>query len=357
MSKILIIRFSALGDVAMTIPVIYSLAVAHPTLEITVLSTKSLQPLFDYLPDNVKFVGADLKGKHKGLKGLNVLYNELKIEKFDYVADFHSVLRSHYLSLRFMLGGTKTAKINKGRAEKWKLTLKNNKHLVPLQSGFSRYHEVLRKLGFNFELHFESVFYNKEVDFSKIKEIAGVKNDIKWIGIAPFAKHKGKIYPLELQEKVIAHFANDKRVKVFIFGGGVVEREIVNNWAKKFNSVTSMVGKLNMSQELLLMSQLDVMFSMDSANMHLASLVNTKVVSVWGATHPYAGFMGWNQSSENAIQVELGCRPCSIYGNKPCYRGDYACLYQITPTTIYKRIETILFQSLEKIDSTLTISK
>ena len=343
MSKILIIRFSALGDVAMTIPVIYSLAVAHPLLQITVLSTKWLQPLFEHLPENVRFVGADLKGKHKGIKGLNVLFNELKIEKFDYVADFHSVLRTQYLNLRFMLGGAKTEKIDKGRAEKRNLTLKNEKQLVPLQSGFSRYHEVLRKLGFNFELHFDSVFSNTKVDLKQKNDQAALKADFKWIGIAPFAKHKGKIYPLELQEKVIAHFANDKRVKVFVFGGGESENNVVNNWTENFPSIVSMVGKLNMSQELLLMSQLDVMLSMDSANMHLASLVGTKVISVWGATHPYASFMGWNQSTENAIQVDLACRPCSIYGNKPCYRGDYACLHQITPTTIIKRIEALLF--------------
>ena len=81
-----------------------------------------------------------------------------------------------------------------------------------------------------------------------------------------------------------------------------------------------------MEAELALMSHLDVMVSMDSGNMHLASLINTPVVTIWGATHPLAGFMGWNQSEENAVQVDLPCRPCSVYGNKPCSRKDYACL-------------------------------
>jgi ADP-heptose:LPS heptosyltransferase len=90
------------------------------------------------------------------------------------------------------------------------------------------------------------------------------------------------------------------------------------------------------------MSHLDVMLSMDSANMHLASLTATPVVSVWGATHPYAGFMGWNQDPENVIQVSLECRPCSIYGQKPCMRGDYACLNNIAPETIVERINKIL---------------
>jgi ADP-heptose:LPS heptosyltransferase len=97
-------------------------------------------------------------------------------------------------------------------------------------------------------------------------------------------------------------------------------------------------------QELILMSHLDVMISMDSANMHLASLTNIPVVSVWGATHPYAGFLGWKQSPDNAVQIDLPCRPCSIYGNKPCLRGDFSCMKNISPDLIVNRVEHILIQ-------------
>lgn len=337
-------RFSALGDVAMTVPVIYSLATAYPMHEITVLSRKPFADLFKTLPSNVRFISADLKGKHKGTKGLNILYKELKAEKYDYVADFHSVLRSYYLRLRFKLDGIHTAVIDKGRSEKKKLTQKNNKVFVPLKSGFLRYYNVLEKLEFEFELNFKSIFEKAPVNFHEMVFFSEKKSTEKWLGIAPFAKHQGKIYPLELQDKVIEHFANDNRIKVFVFGGGEYEKNIIDNWANKYPAIISMIGKLNMSQELVLMSQLDVMYSMDSANMHLASLVNTQVVSLWGATHPYAGFMGWNQCLENAVQVDdLACRPCSIYGQKPCYRKDYACLYQITPKQIINHIEKALF--------------
>ena len=343
MSKILIIRFSALGDVAMTIPVIFSLAREYPMHEITVLSRSSFQPLFQELPSNVRFLGIDLKGKYTGISGLNELYKELHAEKYNYVADFHSVLRSQYLRVRFIMDGVSTASIDKGRKEKKKLTQKNNKAFIQLKSSFVRYYDVLERLGFKFDMKFNSVFDKKTKNFPEIIRYTGEKKDIKWLGIAPFAKHKGKIYPLDLQEKVIAHLVNDQRIKVFIFGGGDAEKEIVDALVLKYPSLTSMVGKLNMSQELLLMSQLDLMYSMDSANMHLASLVNTPVVSLWGATHPFAGFMGWNQTTENSIQVDLFCRPCSIYGQIPCYRKDYACLYQITPENIINHIEKALF--------------
>jgi len=343
MSKILIIRFSALGDVAMTIPVIYSLAKEFPMHEITVLSRSNFQPLFQELPSNVHFKGIDLTGKYNGITGLNLLYKELRAEKYDYVADFHSVLRTQYLRIRFMLDGVSTAAIHKGRKEKKELTQKNNKAFVQLKTSFYRYYEVLEKLGFRFDVSFNSVFEKGNIRFPEITTQTGEKKDIKWLGIAPFAKHKGKIYPLEMQEKVIAHFAGDARIKVFVFGGGETEKNIINSWCATYPSIKSLVGILNLSQELYLMSQLDLMYSMDSANMHLASLVNTPVISLWGATHPYAGFMGWNQSIENTIQVDLFCRPCSIYGQIPCYRKDYACLYQITPDQIINRIEQVLF--------------
>lgn len=343
MSKILILRFSAMGDVAMTVPVIFSFAVKYPQHEITILSRSPFKSLFDQLPANVKFISADFNGKHKGLKGLNLLYSELKRHNFDFVADFHAVLRSNYLTFRFILDGVRTASIDKGRAEKKKLTRKDHKVLVPLQSSFHRYQAVLKQLGFDFELDFKSIYalekHSQDLDFSQIAN----KSDRKYLGIAPFAKHLGKIYPMELQEQVIAHFAKDPNIQLYIFGGGAEEKKIIDSWVLKYPTIISMVGKLGLNEELKLINQLDLMFSMDSANMHLAALVNTKVLSLWGATHPHAGFLAWNQNSDNIIQQDLSCRPCSVYGNKACHRKDYACLHQISPSTIIQKIENLLF--------------
>jgi ADP-heptose:LPS heptosyltransferase len=343
MSKILIFRFSALGDVAMTLPVIYSLAVNYPLHEITILSRSSFKPLFEQLPANVRFISADFEVKYKGLKGLNLLYKELKCQKFDFVADFHAVLRTNFLTLRFKLDGIRTASINKGRVEKKNLTRKDNKVLVPLKSSFNRYQDVLAQLGFEFEIDFKSIYPAQSLVDKVIISKVGEKLNKKWLGIAPFAKHQGKIYPIALQEKVIAHFANDPRVQLFVFGGGADEKLIVEGWATKYPAMQSMVGRLSLSEELQLMQELDLMFSMDSANMHLAALVDTKVLTLWGATHPSAGFMAWNQNTANIIQQDLSCRPCSVYGSKPCHRGDYACMYQIAPASVIQRIEHLLF--------------
>lgn len=341
MAHILVIRLSALGDVAMAIPVVYSLALQYPQHEITVLSRTVWQPLFQELPPNVHFIGADPTGRHKGWWGLNSLYAELKAKRFDYIADFHNVLRTKYLDLRFRLANKPVASICKGRKGKKMLVRRQDKVLENQKSSFRRYADVLERLGFPVLLNFSSIYGEGKGDFAEIETIVGRKTQ-KWIGIAPFAKHIGKIYPLEYQEQVVAHFAADPTVKVFLFGGGKSEQEVFERWTSKYPTVTSMIGKLNMRTELNLMSHLDVMLSMDSANMHLASLVNIPVVSVWGATHPYAGFMGWKQLPVNTVQLDLECRPCSVYGQKPCWRGDYACLREITPEQVIAKIEGII---------------
>lgn len=342
MARILVIRFSALGDIAMTIPVIHSFAMQYPQHEITVLSRAVLQPLFEGLPPNVRFIGADLTGKHKGFLGLNNLYSKLKAEHFDYVADLHNVLRSNLLNLRFRLAGATVAAIHKGREGKRKLVRRRHKVFASQKSSFRRYADVLEKLGFPVMLNFKSIYGDGKGDFSQIEPVTGPKEDQKWIGIAPFAKHTGKIYPLEQMEQVVAHFAARPDVKVFLFGGGKKEQEVFDQWTARYPSVVSMIGKLNMRTELNLMSHLDVMLSMDSANMHLASLVNVPVVSIWGATHPYAGFMGWKQLPVNTVQLDLSCRPCSVFGQKPCWRGDYACLRGIEPGKVVEKIEGVI---------------
>ena len=203
MARILLIRFSALGDVAMTIPIIHSLASQYPQHEFTVLSRSALQPLFEQMPGNVVFHGVELNNEYKGIGGLNRLYSDLATKQFDYVADLHDVLRTKYLRFRFRLAGTKVASIDKGRSGKKALVREKNKIFQPQKSSFQRYADVLSKLGLPVQADFTSIYTDK-TDTSSIESIVGIKaSDEKWIGIAPFAKHDGKIYPIELQEQVV----------------------------------------------------------------------------------------------------------------------------------------------------------
>ena len=332
---ILIIRFSAMGDVAMTVPIVSSLAQQYPSVRFTVLSKPFARAFFENLAPNVGFMGADIKGEYRGMKGLNALYRRLSAKQFTAIAD---TLRSKYLRMRFNLSRNRVEHINKHKCGRRKLISQHNKQFLQQPTSFENYAEVFRKLGYPIEVRFTSIFdENSEPLLTK-------NTGEKWIGIAPFAAHLGKIYPLEKMERVIGILCEkNPSYRLFLFGGGKNENEKLGEWAAKFPQctlVSSLVSGLR--EELRVMQQLDVMLSMDSANMHMASLTNTPVVSIWGATHPYAGFMGWNQSESNAVQVDMPCRPCSVYGKKACHRGDYACLNDIQPEAVVEKLLSLL---------------
>lgn len=330
-----IVRLSAFGDVALTIPVIDSLARQYPELVISFISNYRLAPLTYNLPPNVNFVPIKTS-QYKGLTGLYRLYKRLRRLGIDTLADFHDVLRTKVLRFFFGLRFLKKRTIDKGRADKKRLTRAKNKVLKQLPHTTERYAEVLAKLGFPVKLDFVSIFEHKSPQLSFLKGIVPEKNTSEqWLGIAPFAKHKGKIYPQQLMQELIEKLAK-RDLKIFLFGGKE-EVEILEKWAAISDKITSIAGKLTLQSELILMSQLDLMLTMDSANLHFASLVNTPAMTIWGATHPFAGFTGFKQAESLNIQRDMQCRPCSVYGNKSCKFKDYPCL-QIPPVEIEQKI-------------------
>lgn len=324
MKKLLVIRFSALGDVAMTVPLVRAIAQQYPDTEVTFLSKKMTKPLFEQMPQNVRYIGADFNGIHKGHFGWQRLMKEIDIKQFDAVADLHGSLRSKRIRLNAWLRGKQTAGIDKGRAERKQLTRKDNKVLQPIRPVVERYGDVFRKLGYDLTIVNPESFFEKEpLSTTAIR-----------IGIAPFAKHAGKIYPLHLMEQVVERLSKLPNVETLLFGAGKEEADVVNRWCSAYPNTQAAMNLGGMGKEMEVMSGLHVMLTMDSANMHLANLVKTPTVSIWGATHPYCGFLGWTNAKSRTIQKEMGCRPCSAYGNKPCLRNDYACLNTISPQEI-----------------------
>lgn len=341
---ILVIRFSALGDVAMTVPVVYSLAKRYPNVRITMLSQSFARPFFEHMPHNVGFMEADLKNEYHGVKGLNALYRRLMAKNFTAIADLHSVLRSQYLRMRFNIDRFKVAHIDKHRNLRHQLTTQNGKRLQQLPTSFQNYADVFAALGYPVDVDFKSIYPEGKGNLALLPDSFRRKDGETWIGVAPFAAHAGKIYPADMMERVLASLAEKHpESRIFLFGGGKEENETMAKWTERNGNLENASAQLGgIANELILMSHLDVMVSMDSSNMHLASLVGTPVVSVWGATHPFTGFMGWGQSISNAVMIDLPCRPCSIYGNKPCLRGNYPCMTGIGPEMIVDRVELLL---------------
>lgn len=333
---ILVLRFSALGDIAMTVPVVKNLLQQNPSLQITFVAVPFVQPLFDGI-ERLNFFPADIKKEYKGIFGLWKLARAIKKQiAFDAVADLHDVLRTKIL--RFFLG-KKYEVIDKGREEKKELTRPVDKKLRPLKTGFQRYAAVFEKFGFPIHLNIERGYKASYADETLLPEERGNRFIV---GMAPFAKHAAKMYPLDKQEKLIELLAAEKDAIVLVFGTKT-ETTAIQHWQSKGDNIYLMAGKLNFQQELNLIAQLDVMISMDSANMHLASLFGVPVISTWGGTHPFLGFYGWGQDYDNIIQSDLPCRPSSVFGNKACpVHGAAGCMQEITPEMVAGKLKKVL---------------
>ncbi|ULC59767.1 glycosyltransferase family 9 protein [Flaviramulus sp. BrNp1-15] len=333
---ILVIRLSAMGDVAMTVPVLNAFSKQYPEIKITVLTRPFFTPFFRGL-QNVSVFSIDVKGKHKGVFGLYKLARELnENNQFFAVADLHNVLRSKIL--KQFIKCKRFVSIDKGRKEKRLLT--SGKIFEPLKTTHQRYADVFGTLGFPIDLSTPQ-FPNKAILNETIKKLIG-NHSKKLVGIAPFAAHEGKMYPLDAMKVVIEKLSKDH--KVILFGGGKNEIEVLNNFENSFKDTVNVAGKLSLDEELDLISNLDVMLSMDSGNAHVAAMLGVKVVTIWGVTHPFAGFTPFNQPDAYCLlpnRKEFPLIPTSVYGNK--YPENYKkAAGSIEPEIVVEKIKSII---------------
>jgi ADP-heptose:LPS heptosyltransferase len=339
---ILVIRLSAMGDVAMTVPVLKALVLQYPEVKITVVSRPFFGPFFQAI-QNVNFFPIDVDNRHKGTLGLLRLYSDLRKLKIDAVADLHNVIRSKAIRKLFAISGKKVTFSNKEREDKTALTRGENKVFKQVKTMFEIHCDTFSRLGFMVNL--EKVDVNlilppKQVLTNDITQKTGIKKQ-KWIGIAPFAQYESKVYPQDLMQIVIDDLASNKDYKILLFGGGNEEITKLNQLKKIHQNVVIVAGKVNFEQELAIISNLDIMLSMDSGNAHIAAMLGIKVITLWGATHPYAGFLPFNQPFESAIvsdREKYPLLPTSVYGNK-IVEGYDEVMRTIAPEIVIDKIK------------------
>ncbi|MEZ4778130.1 MAG: glycosyltransferase family 9 protein [Flavobacteriaceae bacterium] len=334
---IVVIRLSAMGDVAMTVPVLLKLTNTYPDIRITVISRKLFQPIFKDIP-NVSFLEADVKGKHKGMLGIVKLAKEAKQQNITEVADLHNVIRSNVMTRYFKSFAIKVAKIDKGRAEKKAITKPNGKLHNPLKSTHERYADVFRKLGYALDLKSPVFLSKKSLPLSFT-----IDDSKKKIGIAPFAAYESKMYPLELMKEVLQKLDEKGTYQLFLFGSKD-ERDTLSQFASGFKSITLVAGMVSFEEELALISNLDAMVSMDSANGHLAAMYGIPVITLWGVTHPFTGFVPFNQPMEHQLISDIKkypLLPTSVYGNK-FPKGYENVMESIESIKVVNKIEEIV---------------
>lgn len=334
-----------MGDVALMVPVIKSLVASNPDVEVTVVTRPKFAPLF-YDIERVIAFPADVDYSYTGIFGMRDLFKTLlRKGPFEVVIDMHDHLRTKILRFFFKLFGHQVIVFDKGRHEKKAFIKHGHKNDKPLAHTVIRYYEAFERAGFSFSLlkspYFEFNDSIREAASKFLEERKLVKNET-WIGIAPFAAHASKIWPLDNYPALIEAILRKTKARFFLFGGGTKEVKFFESLAQKFPEQCVVVaGHLKLRQEMVLMKQLDVMVCVDSSNMHLSALSAVPVVSIWGGTHPDIGFSPYGSNKMAMVQVsreELPCRPCSVYGRSTCPVGGFPCLTRIGADQIADRV-------------------
>jgi ADP-heptose:LPS heptosyltransferase len=339
--RLLVIRTSAMGDVALTTPVLRAITSQYPDVEIVLLTRPSFSPFF-YSIERLSLFFIDLRVRHKGLPGLIRLFRDLSgTGKFDIIIDLHDVLRSQVLKSLFRLKGVPSFVISKGRGEKRSVI--SGKRKIQLKHSVERYRDTFSMAGFPLELTDGPWIIPSPGALEKVASTYRSGCDFK-IGVAPYAKHKLKLWPEKYMIRLLNMISEKYNTRFFLFGGND-ESEKLSALQASIPGSFNTVGILNLEEELALMSRLDIMIAMDSSNMHIAALLGTKVISIWGGTDPLTGFGAWMQPEDYSVRIpvdELTCRPCTIYGKGECARGDFACMIWLTPEIVFKKIDKMV---------------
>jgi len=338
--RLLVIRTSAMGDVALTTPVIRAMRKTYPDVELVLLTREAFKSLFRSV-NGLALFHPDFKNRHKGFLGLYRLYRDITSSgKIDYVIDLHDVLRSKILRTIFWFSGVRISVIDKGKSEKRAVIKGRIK--TKLKHSVERYCDVFYRAGFPVEPEngpWITTSLQSGAEAALMTLTPGVLN----IGVAPYAKHKLKMWPEENMAKLLVMISEKHKARFWLFAGAEEKEKLTELQVKVPDSVI-VAGNFSLDEELAIMSRLDYMIAMDSSNMHMAALVGTKTISIWGGTDPITGFGAWMQPEENFISIpkaELDCRPCTVYGKGECRRGDHACMNWLTPEKVFEKVENL----------------
>ena len=335
--RLLIIRTSAMGDVALITPVLAGMRKQYPDIEMVLVTRSAFRPFFSSI-SGLRLFFPDLEKRHKGLFGLFILFKDItKQGKIDSVIDLHDVVRSMILRVFFRISGVPVSVIDKGRSEKKSVI--TGKKKVQLKHSVDRYCDVFANAGFPVSPSKDGWIVPSPEALVKAVSMTDEKGELN-IGVAPYAKHKLKVWPEENMIRLLELISENHKTRFWLFGGNE-DSEKIAAFQTRVPASFNLAGKLNLDEELALMSKLDLMIAMDSSNMHMAALVGAKVISIWGGTDPLSGFGAWKQPEEFSIRIpvdELTCRPCTTYGKGECRRGDFACMNWLTPEMVFKKL-------------------
>ncbi len=313
--KILIIRFSSIGDIVLTTPVIRAIKEQIPTTEIHYLTKKSFLSILENNPNISKV--------HTIEKSINECISLLKNENFNYVIDLHKNIRTFRLKWKL---GVKSFSFNKLNIEKW-LLVKFKINKMPDIHIVDRYFQAVEKLG----------VHNKKYACQLIISRQQVVNtqdlfDLRpksFVAVAIGAQFATKTLPVE---KLIDILSQVEYPIILLGGPGDVERSklLIEGLKNHSQKVINAVNQFSLMQSASIVEQAKVLLTHDTGLMHIATAFNTPIVSVWGNTVKELGMYPYFPDNDELFSIhevpKLDCRPCSKIGYAKCPKKHFNCM-------------------------------
>jgi len=331
--KILVIRFSSLGDVLLTTPIVRSIRKNYPSAEIHFLTKKQFAPILENNPYINQIIKYDTKN-NRFIDIIKLIANN----QYDLIIDLQNKLNSFLI--KAFAGRCKKITYNKKHFYRWRLTHKSlSKNLAPIKSTVSLYSTVLDKLGIKLDEDKLDIFLpdNQDEIYSEFR----IKNSELRISISPGATHFTKQYPADYYSQIVDMITDRLNAQIILLGSKSEKKltaQISDGCKKK---ILDLAGETDIMDMAIIIKNSELFISGDCGPMHIAAALNIPQIAIFGPTHPKLGFAPINTNAV-IVQKALSCRPCGLHGREKCPKAHFKCMMDIKPKEIFEKIESIV---------------
>ncbi|HDP98538.1 MAG TPA: lipopolysaccharide heptosyltransferase II [bacterium] len=338
LKKILIIRFSSIGDILLTTPAIRLLKARFPECRIDFVIKRQFSELLAAHPA----IDRLYQFNNSQPDGLRKLGREVREQHYDLILDLHNNFRSHYLTMnsraKFVLRYQKPL-LRRLLLVKFKINL--FKRALPV---YQRYLKPLQRWGIRDDGLGLDIFFKPEIIAKiNVKYQSFFQQSSKpVIGIAPGASFATKRWSAHGFKRVADHLLENSNTAL-VFLGDTADRELIDSLnIKKSDKLVNAAGELSIAETAALVDHCDLVLTNDSGLMHLAEALKKKVVAIFGSTTRELGFFPTSANCVVIEKIDVPCRPCSHIGRQKCPKDHFRCMEEITPQQVIEEIENLL---------------
>ncbi|OPX27630.1 MAG: lipopolysaccharide heptosyltransferase II [Candidatus Cloacimonas sp. 4484_140] len=323
--KVLFIRFSSLGDVLLTTPIIRTFCTHFQNAEIHFLTKKQFAPLLEYNPFIDTLISFDSENE-----SMLQLIIRLQKEHYTHIIDLHDKLRSALIK-RFVRGKVFTYK----KKHNYRKKLLKDHELKPISSTVDLYASVLEKFALSLDEKKLDFFLPENEEAIAASFLSSDKKII--VTISPGTSWHTKQYPTEYYKKLIRNLLDNHDVKIVLLGTEQEKNLTTELAAVSETKILNLCGRISLIESAVIIKHSDLFISGDCGPMHIAAAFEVPQIAIFGPTHPKLGFAPLNPNAK-VLTLDLDCSPCTLHGNKQCPKSHFKCMMNLSPDMVISEL-------------------